>query len=331
MRYALVLLILGCGATSATTTVPDGGGSAPDAGGAADVAPPPGPDAAADAQFPDVPPSVPGAPVTQPAVGGLGACAGKTLGQVIAAVHQQMPTLADITVIEGMDPNLGGDGNRIYAFAHDDGFRLIFKRGSGDCPSGCIDNEYWYFATDERCVPAPAGHYASAYTNPGNCFKVEGAPLWGRPRPIDPAVVCGADNSPQNITGTYKLTGTGTRTACTEKAAGQPQERVSLALTVVVFQMPGDLSQGTVTVVGTGNARLDGVPMPGKFTRRRVSASRDGNGASMCLDQTQAGVELDLENGTTGTLKFFEARALSCPPGDPICKGQLDLQLTLAK
>jgi hypothetical protein len=329
MRYALVLLILGCGGTSPSMPVPDGGATTADGSGAADVAPADGAESAADARAPDVAPSVPGAPVTQPGVGGLGACAGKTLGQVIAAVHQQMPALADITVIEGMDPNLGGDGNRIYAFAHDDGFRLVFKRGSGDCPSGCIDNEYWYFATDERCVPAPVGHYLATYMSGGNCLKVEGTPLWGRPRAVDPAVVCGADNSPQNITGTYKLTGTGTRTACTEKAAAQPQERVSLALTVVVFQMPGNLSQGTVTVVGTGNSRLDGVPLPGQFTRRRVSASREGNGASMCLDQTQASVELDLESGTTGTLKFFEARALACP-GDAICKGQLDLRLGLS-
>jgi hypothetical protein len=144
--------------------------------------------------------------------------------------------------------------------------------------------------------------------------------------------VCGADNSPQNITGTYKLTGTGTRIACTEKAASEPQEKVTLGLTVAVFQMPGELGKGTVTVAGTGNPRLDGRPVPGTFTRRRVSARDVVDGLSTCLDQTQTTIELDLENGTTGTLKFFEARDLGCPPPPgTTCKGELDLQLSLAK
>jgi hypothetical protein len=327
MRYVLLLAILGCGGTSGSGLASDSGLS-PDASPAADAALPPAADAASDV----APASLPGAPVTQPSAAGSGACAGNTLGQVIAAVHQRMPALADITVIDGMDPNLGGDGNRIFAYAHDDGFRLVFKRGSGDCPSGCIDNEYWYFATDEHCVPGQVGHYLRTYASAGNCFTVEGTPLWGRPPPADPAHVCGADNSPQNITGTYLLTGAGTRTACTAKGAAEPQEKVTLGLTVVVFQMPGDLSKGTVTVVGTGNPRLDAIPMPGTFTRRRVSATREASAMTMCLDQTQATVELDLELGTTGTLKFFEARDLACPPGGgATCKGQLDLQLSLAK
>jgi hypothetical protein len=170
MRYAsALLLILGCGGSSGSMAVPDGAAptldsASADAIGTATDGPTP-----SDASSP-----VPGARVTQPSFAGQGACAGKTLGQLIAAVHQQMPGLADITAIDGMDAGLGGDGNRIYAFAHDDGFRLIFKRGSGDCPSGCIDNEYWYFATDAACAPVLAGHHARIFDSSGNCYKVEG-------------------------------------------------------------------------------------------------------------------------------------------------------------
>ena len=40
------------------------------------------------------------------------------------------------------------DGSRIHAFqSPDGGFSLVFLRGSGDCPSGCIERRYWYFET----------------------------------------------------------------------------------------------------------------------------------------------------------------------------------------
>jgi hypothetical protein len=329
MRYAALIsvLVLGCGGAPGSA----GADAAPvaEASGGPDTGPTDGPGRGIDGRTGDTASPAPGTPVSQPALRGQGTCAGTTLGQVIADIYELMPALADITVIEGMDPNVGGDGNRIYAFLHDDGFRLVFKRGSGDCPSGCIDNEYWYFATGAGCAPALVGHHLRASS--GSCLTVEGTALWGRPPPVDPSLVCGADNSPKNITGTYDLLGTGNRIACTEKAAAQPQEQVSLALKLVVFQTPADLGQGTVTVVGTGNPLIDGVPLPGKFTRQRVTAALEVDHSSVCIDQHRTSVQLDVEKAPTGTLEFFEVRSLGCPPATAYCKGELHLALAPAR
>jgi hypothetical protein len=85
-------------------------------------------------------------------------------------------------------------------------------------------------------------------------------------------------------------------------------------------------------VVGTGIQRIDGAALPGIFSRRRVTAMREvDNVPTMCPDQHQTTVELDLEGGLTGTLKFFETRLLACPPGTTTCKGEMFLQLAPAK
>jgi hypothetical protein len=85
-------------------------------------------------------------------------CGGKTLQQVIDAVHASHPELADIARIFSPDPSL--DGSFIYAFAAPMAFRLVFVRGSGDCPSGCIERDYWYFQTDASCTPVLVGNHA---------------------------------------------------------------------------------------------------------------------------------------------------------------------------
>src|SRR4051794_32293232 len=92
----VLVLVLGCGGTTASAP-PDGQSNLPDAG-----LPDTGPDAATgDAPALDAPATAePGSPVFQPALRGRGPCEGKTLGEVIAAVRQLMPALANITIIE---------------------------------------------------------------------------------------------------------------------------------------------------------------------------------------------------------------------------------------
>jgi hypothetical protein len=323
------LLAAACGSSATPSVTADASAPGPDTGQkvAAD------PDAAAGS--PDgastLPPveTMAGSPVRTLSARGPGACAARTLAEVIAAVHQQMPALADIQVLDALKPELG-DGNRIYAFTHPGGFRLIFKRGDGDCPGGCIDNYYWYFETDAACAPVLVGQYARVYTSPGNCYTVTGKIIWGFPHAVDPKAVCGADNSPQNITGTYPLHGEGIRTECTAKKGDEPTMKVALDVQVVVFQMPGNLAQGTATVTGTGNPRIDGVPLPATFERRRLTATREvSNLPAMCPDQHNTSLELDLEAGTTGKLIFFESRTIgACPPSQDYCKGELRLDLT---
>jgi hypothetical protein len=269
----------------------------------------------------------PGAPASDPVQQGSGACVDKSLEQVIAAVHQGWPDLADIKEIYGNDPNRLGDGSFIYAFANDTGFALAFKRGGGDCPAGCTENEYWYFLMDAACVPTQIGHYSAGWAT-GNCLMASGKPMWGIPHPPDPATVCGADNTPAQVNGVYNLRGTGTRLACTEKAGGEPQVSVNLSLTLSVSQEAGDLSRGTVTVQGTGHPLIDGQPIPATFTRRRFTASLQvSNLPAVCLDEHSIQIHHDFESGLPGRLEFFEARSLNCPPFQTYCKGAINLDL----
>jgi hypothetical protein len=106
----------------------------------------------------------------------------------------------------------------------------------GPAPSGRsdIDKEYWYFTTGAACTPNLAGHFSSVFHSQGNCFAVEGAPMWGLPAgPPDPSVVCGADNRPQNITGSYVVHGKGSRIACTAARSAEPMVAVETNLTLV--------------------------------------------------------------------------------------------------
>ncbi len=136
------------------------------------------------------PEAAPGLAIVRMDATGSGACTGRSLADVIAEVHRGWPQLADIQKLR--DPDRIGDGSFIYAFAQPPGFALAFKRGGGDCPAGCTENEYWYFATDDRCQVQPVGHYRAAWSTQ-NCLQVIGAPLWDTPRGSDPAVICDAD------------------------------------------------------------------------------------------------------------------------------------------
>jgi hypothetical protein len=248
---------------------------------------------------------------------------------VIAAVHQGWPDLADVTEFYRADSNRLGDGSFIYAFTNGAGFALAFKRGGGDCPAGCTENEYWYFVTDVACAPAMVGHYSAGWAT-GNCLTTSGKPMWGVPKPPDPATVCGADNTPGPLSGVYNFKATGSRVACTEKAGDEPQVSVTSSLMLSVAQIAGDLSRGTVTVQGTGHPLIDGQPIPAVFTRRRFTATRELNNLpAMCIDQSTLQIQHDFESGLPGRLEFFEVRSLNCPPSQAYCKGIISLDLTM--
>ena len=309
-----VLLVLGCGAREPTAA------SAVDPARVTrpgEVAPPanaaPGP----------------GAPVFELAAAGVGACSGMSLQDVIAGVHAQRPELADVKELYRPDPQRGGDGSFIHAFSQERGFALAFKRGGGDCPAGCTDNEYWYFATDESCIAREVGHYRAGWDT-GSCLTTSGEPLWGIPRPPDPNIVCRADNRPQLLSGTYRARGTGSRVACTAERGSSPNIPVALLLSIIVTQDPADLSRGTIQIQGTGHPLIDGQPLPATFTRRRLSVSHEAsNLPAACIDQHAIAFEQDLEDQRPGRLHFTEVRSLDCPPGQDYCKGLLDLELTL--
>ena len=39
----------------------------------------------------------------------------------------------------------GGDWPNLYPFQHEYGRSYLFRKATGDCLSGCIENEFWYF------------------------------------------------------------------------------------------------------------------------------------------------------------------------------------------
>jgi len=128
---------------------------------------------------PITPVSDPGIPVYTTTRAGTGPCEGKTVGSLIDEINASGATLPVTGLYTGI---LATDGSYVYAFVRSDGgFSFVFKYGSGDCPSGCIDNEYWYFQTDGGCVPQQVGHYRQQ--SGWAC----GTPLWDVPaNPLTP-------------------------------------------------------------------------------------------------------------------------------------------------
>ncbi|HEY3451615.1 MAG TPA: hypothetical protein VGK67_34975 [Myxococcales bacterium] len=266
----------------------------------------------------------PGPQVTDSATSGTGPCAGRTVAELIAAAESATPA-----VPQGI--GLGRTSSDfVWAFSlSDGGFALAFEHGSGDCPAGCIDHEYWYFQTDASCVPQQIGHYAVLYDGGGNCRTVQGQSLWGIGRTVDPTSVCGADLAPRNVSGTFVLSGNGQRTACTEEMGAEPSVPVSTGLAMTVAQDPADLARGTVTFQGTGVALVDGVPLAATFSRRRFEATdQHSNLPAKCAEESWVSAAFDFEGFAPGSLSAFETRTLDCETG-AYCKGDLLLNLTL--
>jgi hypothetical protein len=158
--------------------------------------PPATPPAPATPALPAAMASPPGDPVDDAGITGTGACAGNTLAGVIAQVHAAWPQLGDVQrLYQPRAGRRGGDGSYVYAFIGPHGFALAFRRGGGDCPAGCTENEYWYFDTDERCAARQVGHYRAGWET-GACLSTAGAPLWGVPAAPEPGVVCPAAVAP---------------------------------------------------------------------------------------------------------------------------------------
>ena len=201
---------------------------------------------------------------------GVSPCASTTLGTVLDAIRAGDPSLADIQTL--YDPGTTtGDGNFIYAYDVGVlGFDIIFKRGLGDCLAGCTENDYQYFSTGAACRPMKVGHYHAAWGT-GTCLTVDGAPMWSHPVPPDPITVCGADNSPRDLRGTYAVHAQGSRTPCSTAPASATPLDANIQL--VIEQNSGDLANGFVTFTSTGDPLVDGVRLPAQFQRQRFDAA----------------------------------------------------------
>lgn len=99
--------------------------------------------------------------------------------QAIAAVQRQYPEVADINPVLTPQPF---DPDYVVVFDRDNQWDLIFVTGSGDCPSGCLNNYYWYFSVVPEGRIEKMGEYSSEFDPSSNGSIVKGSPLWGYPR-----------------------------------------------------------------------------------------------------------------------------------------------------
>lgn len=75
----------------------------------------------------------------------------------------------DLPGVRYSGPNhYGGDGPNVYPRIEGDGITYLFRDAWGDCPAGCIVNEYWYFGSS-RGHPVFIGHWAPQ-DNPSEPF-----------------------------------------------------------------------------------------------------------------------------------------------------------------
>lgn len=269
----------------------------------------------------------PGVPVYEKAAVGGGVCAEHTLSEVLAAVHELRPDLADIRRLYTPDVELGVGGDvpdgdvvgNVHAFQRPDGgFALVLQRGSGDCPSGCIVRDYWYFETSDDCGVALVGE---SHRN-GECMEPDQLPRWGVPAAARPQDICGADLAPQDVSGTYSVTTCGQHLTCENSSREQP---LPVTLTMRVQQDPDNLAQGTVSFDGTGLDSFDRQLFDATFERRAftVNAQRSQE-PSTCVEDWSFSLQYDLDGATERRLMFNYVRTPDCAnaPGD-YCKGDI--------
>lgn len=275
-------------------------------------------------------PAYPGAFVYSRDASGSGACATTTVSELLAAVHAQRLDLADIDTI--YDPRGGiSDGSYVYVFQKaDGGFALAFKRGIGDCPSGCIENDYFYFETDGSCTPSAVGQVMQ--TEPEGCYTADSQPRWDLPRPFSAKQYCGADTSPQRLPRTATLTTCGgVSIACSAERESPTSPLTTLELAVT--QDEADLSKATVSFSGTGTD-LDGKVWPATVDYRslHVQVTTD-NLPALCPQSDALTFDYDFEGIFSSNLSYLQTRTPADCDGEmsAMCKGGIEAQLAVPR
>jgi hypothetical protein len=250
-------------------------------------------------------------------------CGTTPLGDVLDAIRASEVTLADIQTIYNPATS-AGDGSFIYAYDVGAlGFDIVFKRGLGDCPAGCTENDYQYFSTDASCEPTKVGHYHTAWGT-GTCLTVDGAPMWAHPAPPDPLIICGEDNSPSDLRGTYAVHAQGQRTPCAAGASASPLDDV---VQLVIEQDAMDPSNGFVTFSSTGDPLVDDVRMPARFQRQRFDAALMSSfPPDVCPRATSITARYDFEGYQPGGIDALDFGDQTCGA----CKGSMSVALDSA-
>ena len=270
----------------------------------------------------------PGEPLYSEMAFGSGECAKVSLADVLRAIDELRPDLTDVSTLYAPDPNVGGDGSYKYAFRKPDGgFAVVVKRGSGDCPSGCIVNDYWYFETGPGCTVAEVGE---THRGGDGCMPADQLPRWGMPRAARPSEICDADLTAQDLNGSYLVTTCGQRNAsCFKDQAKGDGIALPEWITLTISQPASDLSQGKIIFTGTGQPGLDGVPFAATFQRLRVTALVAlSNLPSTCPEESTLDFDYDFEGLGERRLSFFGSNTPDCKNApDNYCKFQADATL----
>jgi hypothetical protein len=98
------------------------------------------------------------------------------------AIHAVQSMYPDVAGINEQPDNVFGKTNDISVIPIEDGWRLIFWKGWGDCPAGCINSRYWYFEAGTDGKIKLIGMFERLYVPALNQYKEAGKPLWGIPR-----------------------------------------------------------------------------------------------------------------------------------------------------
>jgi hypothetical protein len=270
----------------------------------------------------------PGESLMDPEASGGGPCSGRDLSSVIDAIREDHPELEDIQIFYDQ---LFLDNSYIYPYQKPDGgFAIVFRRGWGDCPSGCSESEYWYFETDEACTPVQVGHYRPTYNDQQPCIEQDGLPMWGRPPTPDPIIVCDSDLSPEDISGSYRFTAIGQHLPCTVGTFVGDVD-IRLEVDIEIEQSPDAPDTGTVIIEGTGDQLVDGRVLPASFTRRRFSVhEQESNLPASCPQEHQLDVSYDFEGFAPGVIALTEFGTPDCENAPlTFCRGSLQLALEL--
>jgi hypothetical protein len=274
------------------------------------------------------PSRTPGPALTDIMAKGSSTCGSTSLADAIEAARKLHPDLADIQELYAPSPNRGGDRSYVYAFAtQEGGFALVFRRGGGDCLSGCTENEYWYFRTDLHCELREVGHYLPKFA-PTGCLAVEGFPLWDHPAPPNPTSQCGnVVVSGLSPLGSYTKHACGQLLACATKGTPPLAQDLDLKFTIDADRM--DPHPIRLTLHNTGVPELDGRPLAATASGMEVHVvEHDDNLPATCPKQHDLEVLIDFGGYQRSFVHYDELNTPDCTgASDVYCKGSLQLDL----
>jgi hypothetical protein len=247
-------------------------------------------------------------------------CQLQSLDELIAQAQLLVPELKAVNTLYEPDPDRGGDGSFIYAFQLDDGtFALAFQLGSGDCPSGCINHEYWYFVTSDACQPLQVGHYQpnSAACTPGE------APMWGIPGAPPPGTGCGGVTDPAYMIGDYDLVACGEEQPCAAAGKSLPARALPKTIRISIDQSR-QLAIGKVTLHGTGEPLLDERAFDATFTGRSFAVEVHGPLSPACAQNYSLSFHYDFDGVGPRSLSLDFERLNTCSGNaGASCKGSV--------